>query len=192
MKEVFYEETAFVQDQSGSLFKYNIFKVLVITCYALAAVSGILALMFPIVETMVLLSIIIACLPVGIFIVLAIFLSRLRDKMYVDYDYTFVSGSINVSKVINNIKRKNVFSFEAKHIERIGYYNSDTYKLYQSMPEVEEIKLTSNQVPAEGKDFYYIVASFNAEKHLMVFECTKTFITTILGFTNRIVLERSF
>lgn len=39
-------------------------------------------------------------IPVALFCFSGIVLGRMKNKMYVDYDYTFVTGSVRVSKVI--------------------------------------------------------------------------------------------
>ena len=46
-------------------------------------------------------------LPIALFLFFGIMLGRMKNSMYVDYDYTYVSGSIRISKIIRKIKRKN-------------------------------------------------------------------------------------
>ena len=125
------------------------------------------------------------------FLASGIILGKIKNKFYVDYDYTFVTGSIRISKVIANVKRRHIISFETSQIEMIGKYDSDTFNKYNSMPGLSKQIFTSNVSPDNGKDFYYIVVN-SASKYLFVLECTETFIVQILKFAGKSILEKDF
>ena len=118
-------------------------------------------------------------------------LGKFKDKFYVDYDYTIISGSIRFSKVIKEIKRKHIVSFEASEIEKIGKYGSELFEKYSRMPDVKTVILTSNITPEEKKEFYYLVVNKDGEKKMYVLECTETFIVNILKFAKRTVLDEA-
>ena len=183
MQEVFCEECSIVQNDSNRSLKYKLLSIIVINLYIFAFVGLVLAFYgFPIYTTLI---------PAAIFIGLAIYIGIRKNNLYVDYDYTFVTGSVRFSKVINNKKRKSICKFEASDIERIGRYNSETFLLYQSMEKCNYLVLTSN-IDDSDKEFYYIVANFEGEKHLIVLECTQNFIINVLKFASRSVLEKGF
>lgn len=191
MQEIFYEESAKIQDEASAARKYYIAKVFMIISYVLAVIWGIFCLTFLIIDLKnILLSLIISLIPLALFIVSGIVLSKLKDKFYVDYDYTFVSGSIRFSKVIKNIKRKHIINFDTSDIEKIGLYGSELYEKYSKMPDIKTKILTSNSTPSEGKDFYYIVANVGGDKYVFIVECSELFIVNILKFTNRTVLDQ--
>ena len=119
-------------------------------------------------------------------------LGRIKDKFYVDYDYTFITGSIRFSRVIKNVKRKKVLFFETNNIEKIGRYGSNTFSRYDAMPDKKKIYLTSNSEPAEGKAFYYMVVNVNGQKYLLILECSDVFLVNILKFTGKLVFEDDF
>lgn len=192
MREVFYEETAMVQNQRSCLIKYYILRVFSIISYVFAVLSLLLAFLFPLNKDAMFISLLIAFIPAIIFLISGIMFGKFKNKVYVEYDYTFVTGSVRVSKVMNNSKRKHMFKFEASDIERIGNYGSQTYLRYEKSPGIIKNILTSNISPAEGKDLYYIVAFFGGDKHLMVFECTQLFLSNILKFTNKGIIEEEF
>jgi hypothetical protein len=182
MQEVFCEESSFVEHDSNRDLKYKILTIVIINLYIFAFISFILAFYgFPI-TTLIF---------TAIFVGVAIYLGIRKNNLYVDYDYTFVTGSVRFSKVINNKKRKSICKFEASDIERIGRYNSETFLLYQSMEKCNYLVLTSN-IDDSDKEFYYIVANFEGEKHLIVLECTQNFIINVLKFASRSVLEKGF
>ena len=192
MREVFYEETTVVNNPSKCAKKYQIFKILSILSDVLAGLNLFLGLFYPIIEEVLILSLVMAFIPAVFFIILGILLGKRKNLVYVEYDYTFVTGSIRISKVIANLKRKSLFVFESKEIEQIGMYGSDAYLRYEKTPGIIKKILTSNETPNENKDFYYIVSAIDGEKHLLVVESTKLFIANILKFANRTILEKEF
>ena len=125
------------------------------------------------------------------FLASGILLGRFKDRFYVDYDYTFITGTIRFSKVIKNIKRKHIVSFETSDIEKIGKYGSETFNRYSLMPGIKSVVLTSNSIADENKEFYYIVANVNGEKKIYILECTETFIVNVLKFSKRSVLDEA-
>lgn len=190
MQEIFYEESAKIQEEASAVRKYYIAKVFMIISYVLAVIWGIFCLTFLIDLKNILLTLIFSLIPLALFIVSGIILGKLKDKFYVDYDYTFVSGSIRFSKVIKNIKRKHIINFDTSDIEKIGLYGSELYEKYSKMPDIKTKILTSNSTPSEGKDFYYIVANVGGDKYVFIVECSELFIVNILKFTNRTVLDQ--
>ena len=192
MQEVFYEETALVQSTGSAKTKYYVIKTFSIVSYMIAIFWLIVSITFFPLKGNVLINILVAALPFVIFLVSGIMLGKMRDKMYVDYDYTFVSGSIRFSRVIKNVKRKGILQFDTGNIEKIGRYGSDTFERYMLAPEKKKIILTSNQTPDEGKDFYYIVANVGGIKYVFVLECTEVFISYVIRYSNRTVIEDGF
>lgn len=192
MKEIFYEESSVVQNVKSANVKYNIFRTISIVSYVLMTL-WILIIFFTLnLKANWILNLIFYLIPLILFFLSGFLFGRFKNKLYVDYDYTFVTGSIRVAKVIKNIKRKFIIKFDAKDIEKIGKYDSGTYQKYLSMPGVVKMIFTSNYSATDGKDFYYIVASIDGDKKLMVFECTELFIVNVLKFSNKSVLEEEF
>lgn len=192
MKEVFYEESAVVSNAGVAKAKYNIFKGVSIASYVLMVIwISIIFLTMDLSQNLIL-NLIFYLVPLVLFFLSGFLFGRFKNKLYVDYDYTFVTGSIRIAKVIKNIKRKFVLKFDASNIEKIGKYDSGTFNKYYSMPGVTKYTFTSNITADEGKEFYYIVANVDGDKKLMIFECTETFIVHILKFANKSVLEEEF
>ena len=190
MQEIFYEETATIVDEEKAARKYGLFKLISRICYLIFAFYLIVQILFFVPnENSVLLSAVVAFFPVVLFLSAAILFGKYKNTLYIEYDYTFISGSVRVAKVIKHIKRISVISFDTYNIEKLGYYNSDTYKKYELMLGVEKQILTQNLSPMDNKDFYYIVVNAGGQKNLLIFECTEQFISNILKFSNRTVLE---
>lgn len=192
MQEVFYEETAAITNAGPAKTKYYVIKTFSIISYVIAVVWLLINItVFPL-QGNILLNILFVAVPFALFLASGILLGRIKDKFYVDYDYTFVTGSIRFSRVIKNVKRKNVLVFDTHNIEKIGRYGSNTCARYAAMPNKKQIYLTSNVEPAEGKDFYYIVANVNGQKYFLILECSESFLVNILKFTGKLVFEDDF
>ncbi len=194
MREIFYEETAEVIEKSKNRKKYNL-----CTFFTYFSCFLIILLLFVYIFTLdlslvfnglVLLNVILAFLPIISLIATAIFLSRFRNRFNVDYDYIFVTGSITVSKVINNIKRYVVIKFECKQIEKLGKLGSKTFEKYANLPDLKPKILSQNVTAQDGKGFYYMVVNNKDGKHLLVFECSQTFISNVIRFCNSTILEK--
>ena len=191
MQEIFYEESSNQRDVGSGKTKYYIFKVLSIISYIFVGLWVLMFFIFFEFKGNILLNLVIALIPFAMFLASGILLGRFKDRFYVDYDYTFITGTIRFSKVIKNIKRKHIVSFETSDIEKIGKYGSETFNRYSLMPGIKSVVLTSNSIADENKEFYYIVANVNGEKKIYILECTETFIVNVLKFSKRSVLDEA-
>ena len=75
-----------------------------------------------------------------IFLPIGIVLWRKKDEAYSEYEYCFISGKIDVDKVINNKRRKSIVSFETSEIEAMGTVKSENFARHYSMPDAKKIK----------------------------------------------------
>ena len=192
MQDVFYEETATVQAEGAAKTKYYIAKTMSIISYVIAFLWFFVIMLSPVGADSLLSVVIVGGVPFILFLVSGILIGRLKNRFYVDYDYTFVSGSIRFSKIIKNFKRKNILVFDTQNIDKIGKFGSDAFERYLSVPNIKRITLTSNAVAAEGKDFYYMSVSVGGVKYLLILECSETFFVNVFKFSGRSVFEEGF
>lgn len=194
MQDIFYEESSKTREERSAKTKYYIFKTLSIISYVFFGIWLFLVVMlyqFKGSAGQIILGLLFALLPAAMFLASGILLGKFKDKFYVDYDYTLISGTIRFSKVIKEIKRKHIVSFETSELEKIGKYGSELYEKYSLMPDVKTVILTSNVTPDENKDFYYMVVNKDGEKKMYVIECTETFIVNVLKFSKRTVVDEA-
>ena len=171
MQEIFYEETATIVNEEKAAKKYNLFKIISKICYLIFAFYLIVQVLFFVPnQKNVLLSFVVAFFPVALFLTAGILFGKYKNTLYIEYDYTFVSGSVRVAKVIKHTKRSSVINFETYNIEKLGRYNSPTYKRYELLTGIEKQILTQNLIPMDNKDFYYIVVNAGGQKNLLVFD----------------------
>ena len=193
MKEIFYEESASLINFKSEAVKFNLLKVFSILSYVLLGVWLMIMMHFPLGEgSQIIISIILILIPSILFVVTGIIFGKVKNRFCVEYDYTFVSGSIRFSKVIKNNKRKFIVKFECSDIEKIGKVGSETFEKYYSMPGVSKSILTGNATAMENKDFYYLVVNIEGDKRIYIIECTETFFINILKFTSKRILEEDF
>lgn len=197
MKEIFYEESAKIQNEKSAKIKYYTFKVISIVFYVMMVFWFFIFFNFTPVEEFtkgnIVINIIMILLPLVFLFFSGFMFGKMKNRFYVDYDYVFVSGSIRIAKVIKNIKRKPVMQFDISAIEKMGKYGSDTYTQYEKMPSIKKYILTSNTTPVDDKDFYYLVVNVDETKNLLLMECSETFMATILKYgNNKMILEKDF
>ncbi len=192
MKEFFYEESALTQNEKAAKIKFYTFKIISIMSYVLMALWIFIVFYGYEFSSNIFLDLIIVLIPFVVFLISGILIGRLKNRFYVDYDYTLVSGSLRFSKVIKNIKRKFILKFNASEIEKVGEYGFGLYDKYASMPNISKLILTSNSTPSDEKNFYYIVVNVLGEKKLLIIECTEKFIVNIMKFANKTVLDEEY
>ncbi len=190
MQEIFYEESTMLNNEKKEASKYNLIKTGSIISYIIAAFWVYLIINFLDLSSVINI-IVVGLMPLAFFIFLGIFLGRKKDKYGAVYDYTFITGSIRISKVINNVKRRSVIKFECSDIEKIGKTNTDLFMSYYNQigKGVEFVSATSNTEPIENKQFYYIALNVASQKTLLLLECTKEFVMNVIKFSKRSVID---
>lgn len=194
MREIFYEESSHIQNEKKAKTIFIVFTVL-------AAISFIMMIFwffmigFVKVEDLkkgnIVVNIIYLFVPSLMFLGLGILSMNFRSKFYVDYDYTFVTGNVRFSKIIRNVKRKNICSFNVEAIEKVGKVDSETFNMYLKMPGIKKKPLTLNVYPS-NEDFFYMVVNTDKGKDLFILDCKEEFIATILRYSNRGILEKDY
>ena len=193
MQEIFYEESSLLNKDKAGLAKYRLLNIFSILSYVFAGLFVVLFWNFyNLKDFNLVLFILTALLPFAMFIAFGILLGRVKNNMFVDYDYTFVTGSVRISKVIRRIKRKNVMKFETSDILQLGKYGSESYEKLEKTPGIKRMILTSNQSPSEGNDFYYLHVATEGSNKLLVFDCSEKFMATILRYSNKNILEKDY
>lgn len=193
MQEILYEETSVCQRTAGLIAKYKTLNVLsiiflfVTVCWLVFAVS-----FFPLNIDNVLISIIIILLPSIISGSTCYLLIRFRVDLIVDYDYSVVGDEIRISKIKGNRKRIHVVNFTSYMIECMGKVGSKTFEKYDGQPNIQKYYYTKNELPSEKKGFFYIVASVESEKKLMILDCTERILACIIKTAKSTTLERDY
>ena len=194
MIDVFYEETVLVHNAEKQVKKHNLLKKISLILFGIGFLLFVIVFLSPVLkdDKNASLKLVILTFPIFIIVLLAVIFWFKKNNYCNEYDYSFVSGSIRIAKIINRSKRQFYFEFTTKAIAKLGKCGSGTYNKYATMDDIKKVVLTSNDTPEEGKDFFYIVAHVQGEKKLIIFECTEEFMRNVLKFSNRTVLEEDY
>ena len=194
MREIFYEESSHIQNEKKAKTIFLIFTVLAAISFIMM-IFWIFMIGFVKVDDLkkgnIVVNIIYLFVPSLMFLGLGILSMNFRSKFYVDYDYTFVTGNVRFSKIIRNVKRKNICSFNVEAIEKVGKVDSETFNMYLKMPGIKKKPLTLNVYPS-NEDFFYMVVNTDKGKDLFILDCKEEFIATVLRYSNRGILEKDY
>lgn len=108
---------------------------------------------------------------------------RGKDKMRVEYDYTFtpVTGGqadLDVAKVLGNSRRKLMTSLPLKNVEAAGAVDAPSFNRYVSMQDVKKHNWFVNR---EAK-LYFFYFTKNGVRHLIVLELKDEMIKCVVPY----------
>ena len=187
--DVFYEESSIVSNSNKKQKKYNILSTL-------SAVFVVLVILWVIIgfNTVDITSLgsWLAWGMIFVWFLTAWFLLRMwKMRINISYDYAFVSGELRISKVININRRKLVARSDCEDMIQFGDVDNPSFDRFRHDPNVKMVLCTSNDLPAEGKFFMYILAEYNGRK-LFVLECRELLLMNMLKFAKRNKLESDY
>lgn len=190
MQEIFYEETSKIINEKSEKLKYNLLFSMGIVCFVCCFIWFFVCFyIYDITVATLVVNIIIMVIPFIIFFISGILCLKFRNNFFIQYDYTFVSGSIRIDKVIKNVKRVPLYNFEYNQIDLVGRFASDTYFQVSSDPNINNELLTAD---TESINLFYLLVTISGEKNILVMQCSEQFISYIIKFTGRKVLEKDF
>lgn len=196
--DVFYEESAIDQKSAQGQKKYKIigiFASIAILFGFLFLLWGILSIpLNPMTEeaySAQLTFCVILLLQAFVFIAIWFFLTKWKGRFNVSYDYSFISGDLRISRVVNNRTHRKIAEISYEDIIQIGDVDNTSYSRLKNDPNTKLVVCTPNATPDEGKFFMYVLASHNGKK-LFILECRETLLMNILKFARRGVLESDY
>ena len=99
---------------------------------------------------------------------LAVLLYWSRAFIKIDYDISFTNGFVEIARVANNMRRKELCRFYMKEVEAGGYTSSPNYKRYETMKDVTKYKAVLNR----DAEVFYLYAVAKEKKALITIEAT--------------------
>ncbi len=118
-------------------------------------------------------------------------LRKWKFGVNVSFDYTFVSGELRISKVINVNKRKLIAKLGPEDIIQLGDVDSPAFDRFRFEPGTKCVVCTSNDEAVQGKFFMYICAEYNGKK-IFVLECREELLLHMMRFVKRTVLDHDY
>ena len=115
-------------------------------------------------------------IPLLLFIALGVFFYVIKDYALTEYEYSFLSGTLEVSRIINNKRRKTLFKCECEELEAFSKRIDDKDKRYATMPNIRIRKAVFN---LKSDDIYFAYLQHNGYKYLLYFAPDATLLTGI-------------
>ena len=187
--DVFYEESSIANNARKKEKKYKVISFFSGFFLAIAIITLFLILYVPV--DMGWGGVIYVIMQSLFFFGIWFLLRKWKMNVNVSYDYSFVSGELRVSKVININKRKLVARFDCAEIIQVGDADAPSFERFRTTPGVKTVFCTSNYEAAEGKFFMYIHIEYNGKK-LFVLECREELLANMLKFMKRTALDHDY
>ncbi len=162
--DMFHEEVVIKRNQSSQ----NLLYVLALIMLVISA--GYALFMFNVLimvitsqgfSTALLPDLIVVALAIGAAVMLFLF----RDRIKMEYEYTFTNGIIDFAQVFNNKKRKNLGSMNVRNVEAFGEVASGSFKRYSGM---QGIKLINWFLNRDAKLYYFYFVKDNSRKMIII------------------------
>ncbi|AGK96237.1 DUF6106 family protein [Clostridium pasteurianum] len=116
-----------------------------------------------------------------IFAVIAVLIFVARRKLYVEYEYSFTNGEIDIDKIIDKNNRKTAANFQIRDIELMAKAESDFVKSSDFKYD-KELNCYNN---CNNSDIYSILTVCNQEKLRINFGPDKKFIEVCFSMNPR-------
>lgn len=93
----------------------------------------------------------------------------LVPMQYVEYEYSYVSGSLDIDKIYNKAKRKKGDSFSVSEFEIMAPYHSDRLTDYKRNSQLQVVDYTSGD-PEDPAEVFAFVLSKNGSRRMVLFQ----------------------
>ena len=106
---------------------------------------------------------------------LAVLMYLYKDRIKLEYEYTFTNSQLDFAQVFNNKKRKNLGTMNIKNLEACGLVSSGSFNRYINMPGIKRTNWFLNR-DAELLYFYY---QKDGQKRIIIIEPNEEMIALI-------------
>ena len=97
---------------------------------------------------------------------LAVFMYLYKDRIKLEYEYTFTNNQLDFAQVFNNKKRKNLGTMNIKNLEACGLVSSGSFNRYINMQGLKR----SNWFANREADLFYIYFEKENAKRIIIME----------------------
>ncbi len=197
--EEFLEECSYMEDDTKETKKYNTFFGLACACAGLAVIWFCVFLFYSVMQTgdkgvdggMVLTWVLVYGLPVIALGVLAVVFAKRMFKTALEYDYTFVGGTLRISVINNRKRRREILHIECGKITKVGLFDSEEYKKNAGIENTKVHTSIAKNVVTDEKTIYYILFTNRDEREIYLIDCSKEFIKSVIRAGGIHVLDGS-
>ncbi len=194
MAEAFYEESVKSKDSSYNKRRRNMFLIVSVMFLAAGILFSVLTYLSLFADAgdegqyitqSLIFSGLLAVTAILSFVMFAVF-RRKKNNCNLEYDYTFISGSLRIAKVINNSRRKPVLAFDCSEIEALNSIQHEQYPRYETMAGIKKIVATPNLLEDDSK-ITFIFCKIGGTPHLILIEPSDVLIILIRRSSRKFV-----
>ncbi len=109
---------------------------------------------------------------------LAVLLFIGKDRLKLEYEYTFTNGSLDFAQVFRSAKRKELGSMNVKNVAACGHVAHESFQRFLSMKDVEKKNWFINR---DGNLFYFYYVKEN-KKHMIIIEPSEEMVSMICNY----------
>ena len=110
-----------------------------------------------------------------------------RDRLRMEYEYTFTNGSMDFAMVFNNKRRKNLGALNVEKVDAFGKVASGSFHRHTSAPDVKHLRWFLNR----EAELYYFAFSKDGKKSVIVFEPSEEMVGHIKHYLPRGVYQEN-
>ncbi|MBQ9944782.1 MAG: hypothetical protein IJO67_10530 [Clostridia bacterium] len=103
-----------------------------------------------------------------------------KDKIKMEYEYTFTNGQMDFAQVYNNKKRKPLGTMNVRNVEACGLVSSGSFQRYINMPDVKRTNWFLNR---EANLFYFFFKKED-QKRIIIIEPSEEMVGLIKKYIN--------
>ena len=115
----------------------------------------------------------------------------IKRRLFLFYDYTYISGDVRIIKVLNGKTRRRVAVFDVKSINQVGKVGSSSFNDLASLKDVKKVVATPNGMKAKAQ-LYYIYANVDGVQTLIVLECDERFLSYVVSTRGKSIIEKDY
>lgn len=97
-----------------------------------------------------------------------------NKPIYLEYEYLFVNGDCDISRIKNQARRKEVFSFRDGDVKRIIPYNTDKGKNEVDRRESKDIYDFTSGKKDNSDSWYVFIVDYNKDAVAVIMELDET------------------
>ena len=98
-----------------------------------------------------------------------------RDRIRVEYEYTFTNGQMDFGQVFNNKKRRDLGTMNIKNVEALGLVASGSFNRYINMPGIKR----SNWFVNRDAQLFYFYFTKDGAKRIIIIEVSDEMLALI-------------
>lgn len=166
--ENIYEQFIYSKNDGKAQIKYFTFATSAIILFLLAAISLIIAFQQAI------WTLLVVTVTSG---ATSIYIWRKKDEAYIEYEYSYTLGDLEIAKIINNKRRRILCKFPCKDIEAFGKITASAYARYLNNPNVKKVYATF--IKNAEREVYYMYYVGKKAKYLIHFEPDEEMLTYV-------------